>query len=112
MAIWYAYQIYVIPCKEIGLKNVNESGRAILVDHYFASKSHGHDVTLMSFAANLWYVRNLYLHIGCNIDVPKGTASFALIAPLVWQISRKSEGATPPPSGPWAEGPAAAKKTD
>ena len=31
-----------------------KSRRAILVDPYFASKSPGHDVTLTSFAANIW----------------------------------------------------------
>ena len=31
-----------------------ESRRATLVDPYFASKLPGHDVTLTSFAANLW----------------------------------------------------------
>ena len=54
----------------------------VLVDPYFASKSSEHDITMSSFPANLWEVRNFYLHIGCNIDGPNDAASFALIAPL------------------------------
>ena len=42
-----------------------------------------------------------FAHIGCKIDGWKGAATFALIAPLVWQISRKKTGGAnpPPPSG-------------
>ena len=30
-----------------------------------------------------------YLHIECKIDGPEGTASFALVASLAWQILKK-----------------------
>ena len=85
-----ANHFYVISCKDIGYNLKIEPRRAILVDPYFASKSPGHDATLTSFASNLWEVRNLYLRIGYKINSQKGTATFALIAPLVWQISRKT----------------------
>ena len=85
-------KFYVILCKEIGCNLKVESRRTILVDPYFASKSPGHAVTLTSFAASLWWVRNSYLHIGCKIVGRKATASFALLASLVWQISRQTGG--------------------
>ena len=72
-----------------------------LVDPCFSSKSPKHDVTLTLFVASLWKELNFNLHIWCKIDGPKGIASFALITPLVWQISRKDgrEAKKDPPVG-------------
>ena len=81
--------LVILRKKKIGCNWKIESRRAILVDPYFASKSPGHDVILTSFAAKLCQIRNFYLQIGCKIVGRKGAASFALIALLVLQISRK-----------------------
>ena len=58
VAVQYVYQFYIISCKKKNGYNLRiESRRAIPVGPYFASKSPGHDVTLTSFAPNIWKVR-------------------------------------------------------
>ena len=46
-------------------------------------------------------MRNFFWHIGCKNYFSKGTKSFVLIAPLVWQISRKTGAALDNPCPSW-----------
>ena len=70
-------------CKEIKSSSNTVPDILVPVEPYFASISAKYDVTLMSFSADLSWLRTLFLHKGCTIDVSEGTESFVTICLLV-----------------------------